>query len=130
MPGCTLTIGFWKTHTGLGNGNQIDEVTQCLPPSFRTAMGAKSIEVTTVEQARTLLSTMGSNGIDKLYAQLLATKLNLGSGSPSGYTDLLTKIGEADAFLATNNLSKSDKNKVLAWMTFFDTYNNTGLHCA
>jgi len=67
---------------------------------------------------------------------LLATKLNLASGSPSGYTDLLTKIGQADAFLALNNsgdwnsLSKSDKNKVLAWMTFFDTYNNTGPHCA
>ena len=135
VEGCTLTIGFWKNHTGLGNGNQLDEVSQHLPVYLGTEGGPKTVAVTTAEQAREILQGMGSNGISKLYAQLLATKLNIASGSPTSYTGLLTKIAEADAFLATrnaadwNSLSKNDQKKVNAWMSFFDTYNNTGPHC-
>jgi len=135
VQGCTLTIGFWKTHTGLGNGNQLDEVSQYLPLWLGTAGGTKSVQVTTVAQAQVILSTMGSNGIDKLRAQLLATKLNLASGSPASWPNLSTNIAAADAFLAQyapsdwNSLSKNQQKQVNSWMSFFDTYNNTGPHC-
>ena len=139
--GCTRTIGYWKTHAGFGP--QADVVTPLLPLWLGTAGGAKSINVTTAAMAVSLLSMEGSdgskaasNGINKLYAQLLGAKLSGANGADG--SDIAATIAAADAFLATNDslswksLSKSQQATVNGWMTTFDQY-NTGLigpeHC-
>lgn len=142
--GCTLTIGYWKNHAGLGNGRQSDMVTAKLPILLGSSGGAKTQTVSTAALAVQFLGFKGSNnvfdasnGINKLYAQLLGAKLNIASGASN--SAVLSTINAADAFLATKNsldwsgLSKTQKNQVLGWMGALDNYNN-GLigpgHCS
>lgn len=131
--GCTRTIGYWKTHAGFGP--QADAVTPLLPIWLGTAGGAKSINVTTAALAVQLLSMEGSNddhdasnGINKLYAQLLGAKLN--GASAADTSSVASTIAAADAFLATHDstdwdgLSKAERGTVLGWMTALDEFNN------
>src|SRR4030095_273523 len=76
--GCTLTIGYWKTHAGF-TGNNADRVTQFLPILLGTQGGQKTVTVSTAAQAVTILTMRGEapHGLHKLYAQLLGTKLNI-----------------------------------------------------
>jgi hypothetical protein len=121
--GCTLTIGYWKTHAGF-TGKNPDRVTQYLPISLgSTTVGSAS-------DAVYILNFQGqaSNGINKLMAQLLAARLNIANGADgSAVSDTITA---ADAFLATygpsswGTLTKAQKNQVLQWMTTLDNYNN------
>jgi len=104
-----------------------------------TAGGQKSIQVTAASQAVTILNfqDQASNGIAKLYAQLLAAKLNIANGADK--SAIASTITAADTFLAThgiadwNSLNKVQKNQVLNWATILDNYNN-GLigpgHCS
>jgi hypothetical protein len=123
---CTRTIGFWKTHAGFGP--QPDLVTGLLPIWLGTPGGAASEQVTTAEDAVTILSTMGSNGINKLRAQLLGAKLNGASGAD--LSSVAETIAAADAFLATKSptdwksLDSATQQKVLGWMSTLDSYNN------
>ena len=142
--GCTLTIGYWKTHSGFSKGNQDDMITSLLPVLLGTSGGVKSINVTAAAQAVQFLSFNGSNnvfdgsnGINKLYAQLLAAKLNIKSGAAPAA--VASTIAAADNFLANKNsldwasLNKATKNTVLSWMNTLDKFNN-GLigpgHCS
>jgi hypothetical protein len=131
--GCTRTIGYWKTHAGFGP--QADVVTPLLPLRLGTAGGAKSLNVTTAARAVSLLQMEGSNGvkaasngINKLYAQLLGAKLNGAADADTAGVD--ATIAAADAFLATNDslswksLSKAQQAIVNAWMGTLDSYNN------
>jgi hypothetical protein len=78
-----------------------------------------------------------SNGVNKLYAQLLTAKLNINKGADG--SSVASTITSADAFLATHNsldwknLTKSQQQQVLGWVTTLDNYNN-GLigpgHCS
>lgn len=121
--GCTLTIGYWKTHAGF-TGKNPDRVTQYLP----ILLG--STTVTTPAQAVGVLSFQGqaSNGINKLMAQLLGAKLNIANGADS--SAVASTIAAADAFLTTYNssswssLTKAQQKQVLNWMTILDNYNN------
>jgi hypothetical protein len=69
-----------------------------------------------------------SNGITKLYAQLLAAKLNIRNGVDPGAVSSI--IAEIDSFLAVHDyrdwssLSDSQKDSVLNWMNTLDDYNN------
>ncbi|MHB0971386.1 MAG: DUF7507 domain-containing protein [Thermoanaerobaculia bacterium] len=129
--GCTLTIGYWKTHAGF-TGRNADVVTQYLPITLGTAGSAKSLVVTTAQQAVDVLTmkTYGepSNGITKLYAQLPAAKLNIANGS--SWDDIDKELAKADAFLAIYDwtdwasLSNKQKKDVISWMSAFDAYNN------
>ncbi|MFL0246246.1 hypothetical protein [Candidatus Clostridium stratigraminis] len=126
--GATLTIGYWKNHAGFGP--QKDEVSPYLPIWLGTTNGSKSIDVTLASQAVKYLGMNGdaSNGINKLYAQLLAAKLNIANGADG--TVIKQTIADADNFLATHDssswssLSKTDKNLVLNWQSTLDNYNN------
>jgi len=131
--GCTMTIGYWKNHAGFGP--QADVVTPLLPKLLGTSGGAKTQSVTTAAKAVQFLSFNGSNnvfaasnGINKLYAQLLAAKLNIANGANG--SAIASTITAADAFLATNDslswagLSKSTQATVNGWMTALDNYNN------
>ncbi len=136
--GCTRTIGYWKTHAGFGP--QDDEVTPLLSVWLGDAGGSKSILVADAATAVDVLKmkTYGkpSNGITKLYAQLLGAKLNVASGA-SG-SDVASAIADADAFLAGTDwndwsgLSGADKDMVLDWKDMLDDYNNGDIgpgHC-
>ena len=139
--GCTRTIGYWKTHAG--DGPQADEVTPLLTPNgiwLGDQGGAKSIHITTAAQAIEYLSQTlyggSSNGITKLYAQLLGAKLNFMSGA--GIAPLESILPAVDAFLAQydgndwGTLTKQQKNQVLQWQRTIDNYNNGLLgvaHC-
>lgn len=131
--GCTRTIGYWKNHAGFGP--QADVVTQYLPRYLGTAGGTKTRFVDTAAKAVQYLSFYGSNnvfaasnGINKLYAQLLAAKLNIASGAAGSAA--ASTIGAADTFLASNDslswagLSSKSQKAVLGWMSTLDGYNN------
>ena len=68
-----------------------------------------------------------SNGINKLYAQLLAAKLNIANGADGSSINLVISV--SDDFLATHNandwntLTKAQKAQVLVWMNAMDIYN-------
>jgi hypothetical protein len=127
--GCTLTIGYWKTHAGF-TGNNADMVSRYLPISLGTTGGTKTRTVTTATQAVTILKmdADASNGINKLYAQLLAAKLNVANGADG--SAVATTISAADTFLAKYNaaswssLSKSERQKVVTWASKLDEFNN------
>ena len=134
--GCTRTIGYWKNHAGFGP--QADVVTPLLPVWLGTATGAKSVSVTSAARAVELLDKSGdaSNGINKLYAQLLAAKLNIASGANG--SAISQTIAQADAFLATHaaadwhSLSAAERQSVLTWASTLDDYNNGKIgpgHC-
>jgi hypothetical protein len=135
--GCTLTIGYWKTHAGFGP--QPDMVSAHLPIWLGTGAG-KSINVNTAQIAYDILTQHiyghPSNGITKLYAQLLGAKLNISNGADD--SDVAGTIALADAFLEIydwtdwNSLSKPDKRMVNGWKSDFDDYNNGDIgpgHC-
>lgn len=134
MEGCSLTIGFWKTHAGFGP--QDDVVSQYLPISLGTEGGEKSLNVIDAAMAVDILKmkTYGKpkNGITKLYAQLLGAKLNMAAGADVSV--IADAMAEADAFLAENDWedwNKRDKT-ALNLMSTFDDYNNGDIgpgHC-
>ena len=122
--GCTRTIGYWKTHS--------EKITPLLPVWLGTGSG-KSIRVTTAPQAVQILSMSSqygspSNGITKLYAQLLAAKLNMLNGADGA--DIASTLLSADEFLNQydwrnwKGLSPGQKQTVLDWKTTLDNYNN------
>ncbi len=119
-------IGYWKTHAG----KKTDCVTSTLPIQLGNLTGPKSVMVEDAATAVKLL-TMGatsSNGISKLYAQLLAAKLNISNGVDN--FSIAGVVYNADQFLGTHNaaswskLTKSEKSTVLQWMGQLDQFNN------
>jgi len=138
--GCTLTIGFWKKHAGLGRGNQDDVLSQYLPLWLGDDGGSKSYLVTDAGMAVDFLSQKvygkPNNGITKLYAQMLAAKLNVAAMASDG--DIAMYLADADAFLADYNymdwdsLSDEMVDDVMMWHDAFDDYNNGRIgpgHC-
>jgi hypothetical protein len=128
--GCTLTIGFWKNHCGFGPQDNV--LSQYLPIWLGNAGGSRSIDVSDSTIAHDILMRNvygnNSNGITKLYAQMLGAKLNIAAGADG--TDVAAIITAADNFLADHDwtgwkfLSKAEKQMVIGWMSDFDDYNN------
>ncbi|TVT47512.1 hypothetical protein FNH05_19000 [Amycolatopsis rhizosphaerae] len=122
--GCTYTIGYWATHE--------QATTALLPITLGTENGQKSITVDTWAEASYIFppsfSGNASNGINRLYAQLLAAKLNIANGASD--TAVAGTIAAADAFLATHNsadwgsLNVAERGMVNSWATTLDRYNN------
>jgi len=135
---CTRTIGYWKTHDG--SGPQDDVVTPLLPIWLGTAAGAASIHVTNTTISHNILEQnvygTPSNGITKLYAQLLGAKLN--EANDADITLIAATIAAADAFLAIYDwndwagFSNAQKRIINGWATTLDNYNNGligPIHC-
>jgi hypothetical protein len=128
--GCTYSAGYWKNHAGFGH--QADSVSHHLPLWIGTPDGSKSIEVDSACIAFYILLMnhygLPFNGITKLYAQLLAAKLNIANGA-DGYT-VTTPIAAADLFLADHNwldwyrLSHDEKIVIRDWKNLLDDYNS------
>ncbi|HSO28434.1 MAG TPA: hypothetical protein VLS28_00905, partial [Candidatus Sulfomarinibacteraceae bacterium] len=125
--GCTLTIGYWKTHAGAGP--QHDMVSPLLPIWLGAPDGAASVSVTTPGEAIDLLAMADSaaNGLNRLAAQLLGLKLNVSAGADASAVAAAAEA--ANAFLTTHaaaswkRLSKTDKASVTAWATTLDRFN-------
>lgn len=133
--GCTYTIGYWKNHAGLGNGNQADEIAPLIAAAggaiwLGDESGCRSIGVDDAVEAKAYLDRLGDsyNGINRLYAQLLAAKLNILNGASSAAVD--GTIVAVDAFLAQhgsedwNLLCDGEKQMVNEWKRTLDFYNN------
>lgn len=127
--GCTLTIGYWKNHAGLGP--QADMLSQYLPIWLGTPSATASVLVTSATQAVDILSMRkdAQNGINRLAAQLLAAKLNIANGASS--TAIADTIEDADEYLAEydhetdwKKLDKKIQRKIIALMNELDDYNN------
>lgn len=135
--GCTLSIGYWKTHAGY-TGKNADRITQYLPLTIGCppAQYAKGANVTSATQAVSILSfnaLLGgaSNGLNKLAGQLLAAKLNILNGAAhSGSFD--ATVTTANNYLCSygfnpgswNSLSNSIKNSINTVKDTLDQYNN------
>ncbi len=129
MQGCTRSKGYWKNHAGFGP--QKDAVSDLLPIWLGFPDSAAAFGVTDARTAVDILQmkTYGepSNGITKLYAQLLAAKLNIAAGADGSAID--HAIEGADLFLGTHDwrswesLSKTDQKQVLTWMGTLGEYN-------
>lgn len=134
--GCTLTIGYWKNHAGFGP--QADMVTPLLPQHLGSQVVNSSglaVQFLSFYGSNNIFSA--SNGINKLYAQLLAAKLNIEAGADG--SAIAATISMADSKLSTWNstswagLSKANKNLVLLLVTNLDRFNNGLLgpgHCS
>ncbi|MEW6413575.1 MAG: hypothetical protein AB1483_14055, partial [Candidatus Zixiibacteriota bacterium] len=135
--GCTRTIGFWGAWDGFGP--QPDSVTQYLPQWLGNEGGTESIAVTNTTISSEIFDMAWDspkNGIIKLYAQLLAAKLNFAAGADD--SEVAGVVSDADDFLADHgyadwySLSKDDQKMVLGWMETLDYYNNGDIgpgHC-
>lgn len=131
--GYTLTIGYWKNHDG--SGPQADEITPLIIKAggtiwLGTPNGEYSVAVKNAAEAVNYLDRQGksSNGINRLYAQLLAAKLNILNGACDDAIE--ETIAAADAFLATHgadewdDLTADEKQDVNGWKDMADDYNN------
>jgi hypothetical protein len=128
--GCTRSKGYWKNHAGFGP--QADVVTALLPIWLGDDDGDKSVAVVDAQIAYDLLSMKvygePANGITKLYAQLLAAKLNMADGA--SWYDIHETLAAADDFLADydwmdwSTLDGEQRQMVLHWMGTLDQYNN------
>ena len=128
--GCTYGKGYWKNHTGFGP--QADEVTPLLLPLYLgDEDGDKTFEVANAQTAYEILQQHKyghpRNGITKLYAHFLATKLNITNfANPA---DIFDVVEEVDEFLADYDwqdwdmLSRADKKMVLHWKDMLESYN-------
>ena len=113
-PWCPRTPGFWKNH--------LDDW-----PSQFVQIGNITYNQTT---ALSFLNYGGSDMSMKLARQLVATKLNLASGS---LNTIQTSVDGADAFLASNppgsNPSGADFDVAETLKDELDTYNNSNTGC-
>ncbi len=129
---CTYTIGYWKNHSSA--------IPALLPQYLGTPGGAKTMVVTTAAKAVDIESQNvygdSSNGITKLYAQMLASKLAFSQGA--NRSAVSADQTAADVFLATHDytdwagLSAADQAMVLGWHGDFDDFNNGRIgpgHC-
>lgn len=136
--GCSLTIGYWKTHAGF-HGNNADRVSQYLPIQLGSTI-PHGFHVTTPAQSTLILSFNGdaSNGLNKLAAQLLAAKYNILNGANG--SAIASYIITADSLLGTHGVSrttwdslpKNVKRNIIKTMNKLDQYNNGEIgpgHC-
>jgi hypothetical protein len=121
--GCTFTIGYYKNHP---------DAIYPLPIDLGSPGAAKSLTVDSLETAQDVLrqKVFGSpsNGITKLYAQLLAARLSILHGADE--SDVASIILLANDFLAEHDyqdwkkLSNSDKQTALVLHEILDNFNN------
>lgn len=123
---CTLTVDSWTHHLSAISGT--------LPLGLGAESGPYRVQVSSIELAYEILLEQafsgGGNGITRLYAELLAARLNQAHGvSVSVVAGIL---GAADGFLAWhtaadwNGLSSTDKADVEAWVQALLNF-NTGV---
>jgi len=130
--GCTYSKGYWKNHAGFGPQ---DDMVSDLLPIWLGNEGSDTVMSVAVIDAQTAVDILSqhvyghpSNGITKLYAQLLAAKLNIANGADD--SDIADYVLEADNFLTDHgwtdwdDLDRDQRKMILEWKDIFDDYNN------
>lgn len=129
--GCTLTQGYWKTHSALGPAPYDDGWLTIGPSGQDTAFflsGKTWYQVFWTPPA--------GNPYYNLAHQYMAAKLNILNGA-SSTSAVNAAIAGAESFFASktpsSTLTRAQKQQVLAWASTLDQYNN-GLigpgHCS
>ncbi len=128
---CTHTPEFWRHNTGFGCEGEPDLVTQYLPIWLGNAGGTKSILVAdawTAYQILWMFWGSSDNGIIKLYAELLAAKLNFAAGADE--SAVAGEVIAADNFLANHDwndwdsLTAAEQEMVNGWASILDDFND------
>jgi hypothetical protein len=132
--GCTLTIGYWKTHGDRSSPrNDAGQTLDVLAEAQPLTLGNLAV---TNENVVSLLSFSGdpSKPINKLYAQLLAAKLNIANGADG--SAVATTIANADTFLTgkqpNQNLTNTQKQTSVSLAATLENFNSGGIgpgHC-
>jgi hypothetical protein len=129
--GCTLTYGYWKTHSNHGPAPFDDTWNQILPsgadsPFFLS--GQTYYEV--------LWTTPKGNAYYILADQYIAAVLNQLNGAsttPDVDAAMAAALSFFQTYTPTSNLSKAQRTAVIGWATTLENY-NTGLigpgHCS
>jgi len=126
-PGCALPVDHWSTHSGFTDFTP-DRVGPLLPQSLGLPGGTTTVTVTGAGQALPILSFARdrANGINRLYAQLLAAKLNVANGTDAAAA--APALAAADALLAEHDASDwtayPDKAGVVALTDLLAAYND------
>lgn len=128
--GCTLTQGYWKTHSEFGPAPYDDTWAQ-LPNGASTTffLSLKSYY-------QVLWTPPAGNAYYNLAHQYIAAKLNVLNGAAT--TPIVdAALAGATGFFNTktplSTLSKAERQQVLAWASTLDGYNNGKLgvpHCS
>jgi hypothetical protein len=129
--GCTLTQGYWKTHSRRGPA-PYDDAWLLLGASQE----ATSFYLSGKTWYQVFWTPPAGNAYYNLAHQYMAAKLNVLNGA-SATPAVTAAIASAEAFFATANPSTSLKGatrtNVLAWATTLDNFNNGRLgtpHCS
>ncbi len=123
---CALPVGHWQTHAGATPPTP-DRISPFLPVLLGSAGGDQTVEVASAGQALALLAYGDdrANGVNRLYAQLLAAKLNAARAAPPAA--VAETIAAADASLAEHGpgdwLLHPDHDDVIAWTDVLEAYN-------
>lgn len=127
--GCTRDKSYWEKHAG--HDDDPDLVGPLLPIHLGTVGGMHSVAVTTSRMAweifREEWSSVGKGEMQKLYAELLAAKLNFKMGADD--SAIRSTVSAADQFLAQNSLSdwehlpESERRRVQDWRQEIERYN-------
>lgn len=109
--GCTLTQGYWKSHTRDGfNGFQHLQIQELIESSPDGKILLGDMVITTVDEAHDVfISAQGDDLVAKLKSQLLTTKLNILSSADG--TDIEATITAADTFLSVLGMDEIPKGK-------------------
>ena len=123
---CTRTIGYWKNHA--------DDAVQFLPISLGDDdTDGVCVDVTTAAQVETITKAhKGQDAGPKLYAQLLAAKLNVAMGDlpPADFAAIAPVIDAADALLGKSGCNPdtgkkgADRAEAQTLLGQLDTFNN------
>jgi hypothetical protein len=131
--GCTHGLHYWKRQCNFRqarlNNSEIDSY---LPIWLGTEEGRRSLKINDSRDARRIfflaLFWRSSNGIIKLYPQLLTAKLNIAAGADD--EAIADAILEADQFLAEHGflswykLNRDERKQLIIWKNLFRSFNN------
>ncbi len=129
-PGCTLTPGYWKTHSSYGPAPYDDTWAKLFYGADTPFYGSGQ------SWYQVLWTPPQGNAYYILAKAYIAAKLNILNGA-SSTTQVDSAIISADSFFNTytpsSSLSKIVRNRILTYATLLDNYNN-GLvgpgHCS
>lgn len=129
--GCTLTPGYWKTHSLFGPA-PYNDTWAILPDGASTLFflsGQTYFEALWTEPS-------GGNAYYILAHAYIAAVLNIADGA-SAPDEVMDGIAFAENFFAVNlpttKLTKAQRSMAIAWATILDNYNNGRIgpgHCA
>jgi hypothetical protein len=137
--GCSLTIGYWKTHSSYGPAAHPDPTWEELPGGLGPDTPFLNSGLTWYQMFQQ--NAAGGNGYVKLAHQWMGATLNVMAGADAGV--LGTVLADAQALMTANPGCRTNwrtcpagvKTQMNAWASFLDDYNNGELpggpeHCS